>query len=501
MREILVAVVLVGAGLAGCLQGGEPLNPTLGPDDATADEEAPASDGSAEGDGQADDAAGDRRADDATSNAADAKTAPSTDNGTTEPADKAVAPLPSNVTLANATLVSRSEDQARFRWNGTAPTDPKLGPQTVTRKLTVPPDRWLEVNATLTWAERPGAELSVAAIDGNLMRCVGAPMFNDIGTTDGVEVCESRPRPLASWGTWEIHVGSHVAGPTASGTVNEEPVNFTVELTVENVGPEGPWGDIGRASGGPGAWTPAGEADIRPGVKSRTNSQCTLNVLFTSPDGSSIYAGSAAHCHAGKAIGAMVSLGGIPNAGRLVYCAWGTEIHGPGQAACPTLPTSTNQTFSNDFSLLEIKPSLIDEVNPKVPFWGGPTGMSEPLERGDRALIFGNSSLADAGRGWVPGPIDAIPAVVNHQTNRTVVLETVGTIPGDSGGPALDEEGRALGVASILATAPEEGRPYEVWYAYLPFVVQFMEERTDLEVELLTAPLEDPPYTSPPERA
>lgn len=494
MRKALLAVVLVSAGLAGCIQGGEDLEPTAGPTGAptspeTSTEETPTrdeADGSPPGNGSGP----------ATENAT-----PTADDGSGAPGgDEPIDPLPSNVTLANATLVERTADSATFRWNGTAPQEPDTARRFVARELALAPDRWLAVNATLTWDKRPGAQLGLDVQGEEHARCSAAVRFRDIGSPDGVRFCESRPKPLDRWRTWDVHVASQPLGPETSGTATREPVNFTLTLRVENVGPDGPWGDLDRAPGRPGAWTPAEEASIHPGVVTWTNSQCTLNVLFTSPDGSSVYAGSAAHCMRGKAIGSMVHIGGIPNAGRLVYCAWGTETHGPGQVACPSWPASANRTHQNDFSLIEIKPSLIDEVNPALPYWGGPTGMADPVEQGERLMLYGNSSFRDGDRDEVPDALDPIRAVALEQTNRTVAMEAPRVIFGDSGGPALDSEGRALGVASggVFGLEDTKQAPYEVWYANLPWAVSFMEEHTSLEVEVLTAPLEERPWTMGP---
>jgi S1-C subfamily serine protease len=110
----------------------------------------------------------------------------------------------------------------------------------------------------------------------------------------------------------------------------------------------------------------------------------------------------------------------------------------------------------NDLALVRIDPADVGQINPSIPFWGGPTGVDpDGTVAGDKVLSFGNSelrggvtalspkegtSLGDDGNGW----------------SHTVYTVTPG-IPGDSGSAFLNRTGQALGVLSTVAIAPVAG--------------------------------------------
>jgi hypothetical protein len=226
------------------------------------------------------------------------------------------------------------------------------------------------------------------------------------------------------------------------------------------------------------SWAPASSAAIHPGVQTFTDgAQCTANFVFY--DASKIYLGQAAHCSgtgtatdtdgctsASLPLGTAVDIGGS-QPGTLVYNSWLTmQAHGESDA---------NTCAHNDLALVKVDPADLGEVNPSVPFWGGPKGLdTNGTATGDTVLSFGNSelrggvtqlspkqgkSLGDAGNGW----------------SHTVYTATPG-IPGDSGSAFLNAAGQAVGVLSTRccrseprlrggrATAPtvgatEAGRP------------------------------------------
>jgi hypothetical protein len=90
-------------------------------------------------------------------------------------------------------------------------------------------------------------------------------------------------------------------------------------------------------------------------------------------------------------------------------------------------------------------------VNPTIPFWGGPTGITGTTASGDKVLSYGTSSLrlgitqlspkegvslGSAGGGWTHDVLTVSPG-----------------IPGDSGSAFIDRHGRAFGVLSTLQVA------------------------------------------------
>lgn len=215
-------------------------------------------------------------------------------------------------------------------------------------------------------------------------------------------------------------------------------------------------------------WAPAATATITPGVQMFTRgAQCTGNFVFRDAAGRT-YVGYAAHC-AGKgaatdtdgcstrshplgtrvrfARGATLAGGGTTvGRGTLVYSSWWAmrALAEPRSSVCA----------ANDFALVRVGPRHVGKVNPSVPFWGGPTGLSEGAPAGTQVHSYGSSSLR---------PTDVLSPKTGASLGRThggwgleVYTATPG-IPGDSGSGFLDERGRAVGTLSTVAAAPVPG--------------------------------------------
>ncbi len=212
-------------------------------------------------------------------------------------------------------------------------------------------------------------------------------------------------------------------------------------------------------------WAPADRARITPGVQMYTaGAQCTGNFVFTDRR-DRVYVGYAAHC-AGKgeatdtngcdtasqplgtsvrfaSSGSLVDAGTTVGHGRLVYSSWRTmrARDTESRAACDF----------NDFALVRVDRDDRPEVNPSVPFWGGPTGLrTAGFGGGESVYSYGASSL----RGGVLG--EKVGNVVVDDPSgwsHTVYTATPG-IPGDSGSGFIDAEGRAFGTLSTVAIAP-----------------------------------------------
>jgi len=137
------------------------------------------------------------------------------------------------------------------------------------------------------------------------------------------------------------------------------------------------------------AWAPAATARIHPGTMMYTaGAQCTANFVFTDCAGAT-YVGYAAHCAGtgsstdtngcntgsvplGTRVdfsndGNLASEGTIVGHGTLAYSSWVTE-HQLGT-------TDANTCAYNDLALVEVDAGDVSQVNPSVPFWGGPTGI------------------------------------------------------------------------------------------------------------------------------
>jgi hypothetical protein len=207
-------------------------------------------------------------------------------------------------------------------------------------------------------------------------------------------------------------------------------------------------------------WAPASNATIHPGVLTYTNvAQCTSNFVFT--DGVDVYLGQAAHCSSTSGntmtdgcraqslpLGTPVRIAGASQPGRMVYNSWLTM-----QAARETDP---DICAFNDLALVKIDPADVGNVNPSIPFWGGPVDLNTTgTVAGETVLSYGNSeqpggpkkldakqgvSLAEEGGGW------------SHK-----VAMVTPDISGDSGSAFLDTRGNALGVLATLELSPRPG--------------------------------------------
>jgi hypothetical protein len=204
------------------------------------------------------------------------------------------------------------------------------------------------------------------------------------------------------------------------------------------------------------AWAPAATAAVKPGNQVFTNgAQCTANFIFQ--DAGNTYIGQAAHCSGtGSAtdtngcdsgslpIGTPVEITGASKPGTLVYNSWIT-MQGAGE-------TDPDTCQYNDLALVKIDPADVASVNPSVPFWGGPTGVTGTTATGDEIVSYGNSEL----RGGVTQLSPKEGKVLSQDAggwNHTVYTLTPG-IPGDSGSGFMDAQGRAFGVLSTVQLAP-----------------------------------------------
>ena len=215
------------------------------------------------------------------------------------------------------------------------------------------------------------------------------------------------------------------------------------------------------------AWAPADAAALHPGVQAYTDgAQCTANFVFTDGAGN-VYLGYAAHCAGtggatetngcdsgslplGTRVtfnegGSLISEGTEVGTGRLAYSSWLT-MQANGEDDGPTCDY-------NDFALVKVDAAYVDDVNPSVPFWGGPVGLnSAGTAVGDQLYTYGNSSL----RGGVTelSPHTGV-SVGTDESGWSHALYTVTPgVPGDSGSAFLDKDGNALGTLSTISIAP-----------------------------------------------
>ena len=218
----------------------------------------------------------------------------------------------------------------------------------------------------------------------------------------------------------------------------------------------------------PTRWAKASSARLHPGVQAYTaGAQCTTNFVFRDAR-DRVYLGYAAHC-AGKGDatdtdgcrttsqpigtrvrfaegGSLVDGGTTVGHGRLAYSSWTTmRQRGAGSNACA----------ANDFALVRVARADRRKVNPSIPMWGGPVGLSTAgAGPGTQVYSYGQSSLR---------PTTLLSPKTGASLGSTyggwgwdVYTATPG-IPGDSGSGFLDRDGRALGTLSTVAIAPLAG--------------------------------------------
>jgi len=226
----------------------------------------------------------------------------------------------------------------------------------------------------------------------------------------------------------------------------------------------------GTAASAATAWAPAGTAAITPGVQTNTagSGQCTANFVLTDAAGS-VYVGQAAHCSGlGEATdtngcdagtlplgtrvsfnrnGSILTPGTQLGAGTLAYSSWNT-MQARGEA-------DANTCAYNDFALVKVDAADVAEVNPTIPFWGGPVGINTSGSvAGDRVYSFGSSGLRGGIEQLSPKTgISLGQDAADGGWTHPLYTVTPG-IPGDSGSAFLDAEGNAVGTLSTLGLAP-----------------------------------------------
>jgi hypothetical protein len=215
----------------------------------------------------------------------------------------------------------------------------------------------------------------------------------------------------------------------------------------------------GPASAAP-SWAPASSATIHPGVQTITDGgQCTSNFVFYDAS-NDVYLGHAAHCSgtdgntatngcdAGSLpVGTPVEVDGASRPGTMVYNSWIT-MQQLGEADPDTCQF-------NDLALVRIDPADVSEVNPSIPFWGGPTGLASSVADQSKVLSYGNSSLR-AGITQL-SPKEGVKLLTDGNGWSHDVLTVSPGIPGDSGSAFIDKTGKAFGVLSTLQLAPAAG--------------------------------------------
>jgi len=214
-------------------------------------------------------------------------------------------------------------------------------------------------------------------------------------------------------------------------------------------------------------WAPAATATITPGVQMYTEgSQCTANFVFTDRLGG-VYVGYSAHC---AGLGAPTDTSGcgqesVPLGTRVDFVRGGSLVGSGERVGRGTLVYSSWVTMNrlgttdpdtcdyNDFALVKVAAADVDQVNPSIPVFGGPTGIdTDGSTTGDQLYSYGSSSLRGGLTPFSPKYGVSLGTSGGGWTHR-LYTATPG-IPGDSGSAFLDADGRAVGTLSTLGLAP-----------------------------------------------
>jgi hypothetical protein len=226
----------------------------------------------------------------------------------------------------------------------------------------------------------------------------------------------------------------------SNGTVPNKP------RTTTTIGPNGHTTTIlvptsstatGHPLAGGSPWPDPDGAAIRPGARVVVGHlACTANFLFRSPDNLTLYIGVAAHCFGldpstAVTTGTTATVGGIKAAGKVVYNGW-----------------KFDSSDMNDFGLIQLSntPSVRNEVNPAVMYYGGPTalGSTDAVALSDAVMVYGNSIQRDEDS--PQNPRDG--TVLTHLGDLLGVVTQYPGMPGDSGAGLMTADGKAIGVLS-----------------------------------------------------
>jgi hypothetical protein len=229
------------------------------------------------------------------------------------------------------------------------------------------------------------------------------------------------------------------------------------------------------SSGSASAWAPEGSASIHPGVMTFTGGssflngagQCTANFVYTDASGN-VYLGQAAHCSSTGSstetngcstkslpLGTPIYAGDLVNGGVQNGTLIGTLAYNSWIAMQKAGEKNAATCAYNDLALIKIDAGQVANVNPTVPFWGGPNGLAAaaaPL--GERVFTYGNSILRGGVSALSPKTGVSLGEGEESAGWSSQVYTVTPGIPGDSGSAYMNAGGNALGVLSTVEFAP-----------------------------------------------
>jgi hypothetical protein len=195
--------------------------------------------------------------------------------------------------------------------------------------------------------------------------------------------------------------------------------------------------------------------------------QCTSNFVFTDSSGN-VYLGQAAHCSStggstgtngcttkSLPLGTPIYAGDVVNGGVQNGTKIGTLAYNSWLTMQSAHETDASTCAYNDLALIKIDPSQVANVNPTVPFWGGPNGLAPgAASLGSRVFTYGNSILRGGVSVLSPKTGGSLGDLEGSGGWSEDVYTVTPGIPGDSGSGFMDSNGNALGVLSTVQLAP-----------------------------------------------
>lgn len=257
-------------------------------------------------------------------------------------------------------------------------------------------------------------------------------------------------------------------------------------------------------------WASLESATLRPGsrVGNTDSPSCTANFLFTNPQGTKAYIGTAAHC--------TDTPDDDPSCDDQFpvltkdSVAFAPLYQPTGAQPVPAPPASTEigrfvySSFVammdageddgfwcafNDFALIELNDNATRAANPAMWHYGGPTALATAeASVGDLVHTFGGTALrnhpADATRPRDGVVVPSERTLTGGGWGLTFHVAMPGAcIGGDSGSPLTTEDGLALGVVTRSAA----GASPSCVNAYLAPMLDYMATHGGPEVVLATA--------------
>jgi hypothetical protein len=171
---------------------------------------------------------------------------------------------------------------------------------------------------------------------------------------------------------------------------------------------------------------------IRPGSWMISPSWCTLNFVF----GGRGFIGTAGHCaKKGQSVTIVAAPGVLMNIGKTVK--------------------SVNKGIGNDFALIDVSPGMEKHVRRSMAIVGGPTGAKAP-RLGDAIVHVGHGLAVGTGGTARPGVVTypnfpVAAGTFDQKSKDSAAYGWNGAVsPGDSGSPAREVTGKAVGNVTHL---------------------------------------------------